>query len=110
MPSEPDVAPLPYREQTDQAYARDVIATFAVEVVGGRVVLRGACPRCSDVMEYLARGEVVRLPGRRIAAATVDGPEHMVCTCDGDHPGRTQTVIAGCGAFWDLRISEGGAG
>jgi hypothetical protein len=74
----------------------------------GAITLRGSCARCGHVMEYLI-GNVIResrwrpASRREPAPAAAQETEHMVCTCEGEHPNQPEG-FRGCGAYWDLAV------
>jgi hypothetical protein len=105
---QPGTPPLAYEEKTDDRYAEHAARTFTAHPTGGAITLRGDCLRCEHVMEYLI-GDVVRQwkspPATPPAPPPeAEEPEHMVCTCEGEHPNRPDGFL-GCGAYWDLAVS-----
>jgi hypothetical protein len=114
QPGEPE-PPLRYEEITKNEYAEHAATTFSAEPTGGgAIVVRGSCMRCGHLMEYLIGHDVVRVarwrPASRArpappAAEELEHVEHMICTCEGDHPGKPEQ-FTGCGAFWDLAVSQ----
>ncbi|MGS2644482.1 hypothetical protein [Streptosporangium sp. LJ11] len=108
-----DGEPLPYKEITDEAYARLAADSFTVEEpYPGTLILRGPCPRCRAPIEIplvsgivrssrSARDRLRRRPRPPAASETV---EPMMCTCEDDHPARPEGRY-GCGAYWTLTIS-----
>jgi hypothetical protein len=108
-PHGPGQHPRSYAEKTDDRYAERAASEFTADSTAGAVTLRGPCPRCQHVMEYLI-GDVVRHWRWRPAAQPAaprpepETTEHMICTCEEEHPGRPADYL-GCGAFWDLAIS-----
>jgi hypothetical protein len=103
MPSPGPHGPLPYQECTDDAYAAAFAAGCVVDLVPRGLILRGTCPRCSEPMSFPHISTMVR--------STVHGGLHpaepfaVLCTCEGEHPGRPPSERDGCGAYWNLRIS-----
>jgi hypothetical protein len=98
--------PAPYEEVTDAAFAA-AAATFDLSEVIGGVVLRGACPRCDDTMEFFWVDDAIRGVGG--GPAVPAGPDedvriiNMLCTCAVAHPGRAPDGM-GCGAYWNLTL------
>ncbi len=92
-------AGMPYQEVTDQSFAEAGAKFDVAEIVGG-FTLRGACPRCCDVMEYSWVHEVVRTADD---AANQPKVITVICTCVVNHPGST-AESRGCGAYWNLRV------
>ena len=102
---------MPYQEVTNDEYAVHAVDNFSVEQTdGGAIIMRGTCARCHHVMEYLI-GDVIRIsgwrPGSRAKSTpvTAEEPEHMVCTCEAEHPNQPEG-FRGCGAFWDIAVSR----
>jgi hypothetical protein len=98
----------PYEEVTRLAFAEEVARTFQVEQPDPHtILLRGACPRCRHVMDYRITEQVVRRRVRldRSGGEPETAEETMLCTCGADHPDRSDGNV-GCGAYWNLKISE----
>jgi hypothetical protein len=85
----------------------------------GGVILRGPCPRCRDLMEFLRVTRSVKATFWRRERSRPRGEDGsrprrdpsvvpMICTCNGVHPGRPEGEY-GCGAYWTitLRPAEG---
>ena len=101
--TEPD-QPLPYLEVTDVSYAEKAAATFSVVEVGsGTVMLHGPCPRCQTIIDIPHVDTIFRspLPG----GSSDKHGEPMMCTCEDPHPNRPDGRY-GCGAYWNLILSE----
>ena len=59
-----DVPLQQYQEVTDVAYGEDAATTFEVEEPDRHtIVLRGPCPRCQHMMDFIISDEVVRRHG-----------------------------------------------
>ena len=107
----PAAQPLPYREVTDETYARLAAEKFTVEELRpGTLVLRGPCPRCNAIIEVPVVSSIFRssrLPGSRRLhsnSAATGRVEPMMCTCADEHPNRPHGAY-GCGAYWTLLLS-----
>ncbi|MEU5869063.1 MULTISPECIES: hypothetical protein [unclassified Nonomuraea] len=113
VPSPEDGEPLPYKEVTDEAYARLAAGSFTVEEPRpGTLILRGPCPRCRAPIEIPLVSGIVRSPRavgerlRRRPRPQQETVEPMMCTCEDDHPNRPEGRY-GCGAYWTLTVSAG---
>lgn len=114
-PSDENDDLMPYAEMSEEAYAELAAASFSGErIEGGSVVLRGPCPRCGHIMEYLISAEVVKSalpwPLSRLQRASRPGAgdagtETLTCQCEAAHPHRPQNFL-GCGASWRLGVTE----
>ena len=102
-----DAQLLPYQERTDDSYAEQA-AKFEVRTDDESVELTGPCPRCGHMMTYLITDFIarhwLRFAVREPDPAT-ESEEPMLCTCDGEHPGRPSEGF-GCGAYWNLKVSR----
>ena len=95
----------PYEETTEDSYA-DAATRFGIEQTrDGSIVLRGECPRCRHLMEYLISTAVTRsmAPLPVNTASGEDATEEMCCTCDAAHAGRPAGYL-GCGAYWEIAV------
>jgi hypothetical protein len=113
----PDTGQLPYREITDESYARKAAPTFGIEEPKpGLRILRGSCPRCGAIIDIPLMPSVF---GGNRSSSTVLRPgatskgdagsiEPVLCTCDDDHPGRPDGR-RGCGAYWNFVIHPASA-
>jgi hypothetical protein len=102
-PSAPDggpVPPLPFAEVTEPGYAERHTRGLRVAGTRSEAVLTGSCPRCGHVFQFVHPWRSYRSPRRR-----PDGlhPVQVVCTCEGEHPGRPADE-EGCGAYWLLYL------
>lgn len=110
-----DEQPVPYREITDETYARLAAQTFTVEKPHPTtLLLRGPCPRCRGLIEVPIVTSVFRgsralrdaLPWGGKKDEGTDHIEPIVCTCEHDHPDRPDGRF-GCGAYWTIVIPAG---
>lgn len=104
----PDRPLMPYHEVTEPGFG-DKALSFETEQIRGGLILRGACPRCDDLMEFPHVDKVYKgrlLPRRRQSGAS-GGTLPMMCTCDGEHPGRPSGED-GCGAYWNITLEISG--
>ena len=101
----------PYQEVTDVAYGENASRTFEVEQPDRHtIVLRGRCPRCHHIMDFMISDHVVRRQSwfRFLVPETAPtgiSEEPMMCTCGIDHPHRPPESV-GCGAYWNLEIKR----
>jgi hypothetical protein len=107
LPSvDPATGRVAFAETTDQSFAERAVA-FEVLTTANGVILRGACPRCRDEMEFVHVERVYRGFGRsRRTGSERDGLVEVTCTCTGQHAGRPDDE-QGCGAYWNLRLAPG---
>lgn len=93
-----------YKEISDTSFSERVAATFEIERSREGVwVLSGPCPRCHHLMLFSFSTEIPAGFGRR-AKSSGETNVVMFCTADAYFPGHPPDV-AGCGAYWNLRIS-----
>jgi hypothetical protein len=104
-----DEEPLPYEEISLPEFAERAARSFTVERRRpGGLVLRGPCPRCGAVMEYvtvdhLIEGTLGPRSWRRRREVQAENVERLplYCRCDDQHP-RRPDGRRGCGAYWIL--------
>ena len=103
----PNPHSLDYSVETDASFAEVAAATFSLAAKGrGDAELSGPCPRCEDPMSWPVYSHVFRLGKKRARTSSDDGIVLMICTCTStDHEGRPADA-EGCGAYWNLRVSE----
>lgn len=112
--SSPGQESRPYSEVSDSGYAEYAADNFTLDMTQpGFTVLRGTCPRCEDFMVYPVLEDVYKTTRPNDGGGTSKTPgesdssgrvEPMICTCEGEHPGRPAGA-EGCGAYWSLRLT-----
>jgi hypothetical protein len=103
----PAHTPLPYEEVTADTYAQTFAASYTAIAIRRGVLLKGACPRCGDQMQFPVITEIFQnaIAADRGAVQAASEEKPLLCTCQTTHPNRPAGE-EGCGAYWNRRLTR----
>lgn len=88
------------------------LAAWKVRDSTSDLYLAGACPVCGDecLADIRSRVFLGGAPANVVSSVIESIPRLVVCNCEVAHPGRPDTVLAGCGASWMVLVEKAPGG